>query len=197
MTWHLRGEAYACCSCSVGCPCAVGEMETAGSVGCSAVQIMEIRAGEVNGTNVTGAKVAAVVDWPGAMMAGEGTGRLYFDVETSAEQRAALEALLSGKLGGAFARIPELVRNVLPPRVAAITRSTQSDGMSIAVGEFGEAIVKPMSAAGSELQRIHGAGGFRDDVALAVGMGSWWHDPELRQWEGGGYAEQSEFDWNG
>jgi hypothetical protein len=34
-------------------------------------------------------------------------------------------------------------------------------------------------------------------VMLATGTGSWWRDPELRQWEGGGYAEQSDIDWRG
>jgi hypothetical protein len=197
VTWYIRGESYACCSCSVGCPCAVGEMETAGSDGCSAVQIMEIHAGEIGGTNVSGAKVAAVVDWPRAMMAGDGTGRLYFDVAMTPEQRDALEALMSGKLGGAFSYIPQLVPKALPPKIAPIAKEARPDGTSVVVGAVGEAIVRPMRSEAGELLRIQGTGGFRDDVALATGNGSWWHDPELRQWEGGGYAEQSEFDWQG
>lgn len=197
MKWFIRGESYACCSCSVGCPCAVGEMETTGSDSCSAVQIMLIDAGEINGINVSGAKLAAVVDWPGAMMAGNGTGRLYFDVETSPEQREALEALISGKLGCAFSRIPELVPKVLSTELAPIEKVTGPDGTSIVVGDFGRTLVKRMHTPSGDIIRLRGTGGFRDDVMLATGNGSWWQDPELRQWEGGGYAEQSEFDWQG
>jgi hypothetical protein len=195
MSWFIRGESYACCSCSVGCPCAVGEMQTAGSVGCAAVQIMDIEAGEIDGTDVSGTKIAAVVDWPGPMMAGNGTGRLYFDVDTSPEQRAALEALISGKLGGGFSRIPELVTATLSSLLAPIRKETTADGTLITVGDFGQARVKPMRTPSGDGIGIHGSGGFRDDVMLAVGHGSWWRDPQLRQWEGGGYAEQSEFEW--
>jgi hypothetical protein len=197
MKWYLRGESYACCSCSVGCPCAIGGSETLGSDGCSAVQIMDIHAGEIEGTDVGGTMVAAVVDWPGAMMAGDGTGRLYFDTAMTAEQRDALEALISGKLGGGFSRMPELVPRVLPPLVAPIRKASADDRTTIVVGDFGEAVVKPMRSRNGDAPTIRGTGGFRDEVVLATGTGSWWRDPELRRWEGGGYAEQSEIDWRG
>jgi hypothetical protein len=158
---------------------------------------MDIHAGEIEGTDVGGTKVAAVVDWPGAMMSGNGTGRLYFDAGTTSEQREALEALISGKLGGGFSRMPELVPTVLPPLVAPIRKERREGGTVLVVGDFGEAIVKPLHSADGETMRIRGSGGFRDDVTLATGTGSWWRDPELRQWEGGGYAEQSDIDWRG
>ena len=196
MKYHIKGRSYACCSCSVGCPCAVGEMETAGSKGCAAVQVITIESGDVDGTDVSGAKLAAVVDWPGAMMAGDGTGRLYFDSDTTPEQRAALEALISGKLGGGFSRIPELVPRILSPEVAPI-RVVNGDATTVIVGEFGQAIVKPIRRANGEGVASEGPGGFRDNLMLATGHGSWWRDPELRSWQGGGYAEQSAFDWRG
>jgi len=158
---------------------------------------MEIHAGEIKGTDVSGARVAAVVDWPGALMAGNGTGRLYFDVETSPEQRSALEDLIRGKLDGVFSRIPALVPNVLPSKVAPIRKVAGSQGTSIQVGEFGQAVVKPMRSPEGGPVRLQGVGGFRDEVMLATGNGSWWRDPELRMWQGGGYAEQNEFDWRG
>jgi hypothetical protein len=197
MKWHLRGESYACCSCSVGCPCATGEMETTGSDGCCAVQIMDIQSGEIGDIDVSGTKVAAVVDWPGAMMAGRGTGRLYFDIATSQLQRTALESLISGQLGGGFSRMPELVPKVLPAILAPIRKAQVGGDTSIQVEGFGEARVKPIRLADGDSPRIQGTGGFRSDVALATGMGSWWSDPDLRHWVGGGYAERNEFDWQG
>jgi hypothetical protein len=195
VSWHIRGHSYACCSCSVGCPCAVGEMETKGSSGCCAVQVIDIEAGEIDGTDVSGARVAAVVDWPGAMMAGNGTGRLYFDIGTTPAQRAALEALIAGRLGGGFSRIPELVPKILAPELAPIRIVSTPQGTAVVVDGFGEARVKPMRDAGGGATEMQGTGGFRETVTLATGHGSWWKDPELRHWEGGGYAEQNEFDW--
>jgi hypothetical protein len=172
-------------------------METAGSIGCAALQVMAIEAGDINGTDVSGTKVAAVVDWPGAMMAGNGIGRLYFDVDMSEPQRDALEGLIRGKFGGGFSRIPELVREVLASELAPIRTVNGPDGVAIAVGDFGQAFIKQMRLPNGDGIELHGSGGFRDSVMLATGTGSWWRDPDLRQWEGGGYAEQSDFEWRG
>lgn len=197
MSWYLRGTSYACCSCSVGCPCAAGGLETLGSDGCSAVQVIDIAEGAIEGTDVAGTKVAAVVDWPGAMMSGNGVGRLYFDAGMSDEQRAVLQALISGELGGGFSRIPDLVTTILPALVAPIRTVEQPDGTSIVVEGYGGATVRPMRSPTGETLRLQGPGGFRDDVLLATGTTSWWDDPDLRSWEGGGYAEQSDVDWSG
>ena len=43
---------------------------------------------------------------------------------------------------------------------------------------------------------LHGAATFREDTILAKGTGTCWQDPEMRQWESGGHAEFSEFDWS-
>lgn len=197
MSWELRGRAYASCSCSVGCPCAMGEMTTAGSDGCSAVQVIMVDAGHVGEIDVSGVKVAAAVDWPGALLGGGGVGRFYFDPEMSDEQRAGLEAVLTGKLGGSLESMSQLLSEVLPPEVAAIRVESDGDASRIVVGEVGEVVVEPMRATdGEHVRLLNGAGGFRDDVVLAHGSGSRWQDPQLKQWESGGYGEQAEFDWS-
>lgn len=190
---HLRGEAYACCSCSVGCPCAAGGSETTGSDGCCAVQILEVHEGEVDGTDLAGARLAAAVDWPGAMMAGNGRGRLYFDAGTTLAQRSVLEAVVRGRLGGSFASIPELVPTFLPPILVAIETRRHEGVTVVRAGDYGEAVLRPLASPA----RLNGSGGFRDDVALAAGTGSWWRDPDLRSWKGGGYAEHSDIEWRG
>jgi hypothetical protein len=158
---------------------------------------MVIEAGHIEGVDVAGTKVAAAIDWPGAMMAGNGTGRLYFDADTTAEQRQALQTLIDGKVGGQFSRLPELVPTVLAPIIAPIRKESRAGGVAIAVSGYGEAIVKPARPENGEQPRLRGVGGFRDDVMVATGAGSWWRDPELRHWKGGGYAEQSAIDWAG
>lgn len=198
MSWHISGSSYASCSCNVGCPCALGEMETTGSVGCSAIMAFDISTGHVDGTDVSGTKVAVAVDWPGALMGGNGTGRMYFDTAVSQQQRAALERVLTGKCGGVFEQVPSLFSKMLPPKVAPIRVQTGLEETSLTVGDFGGAVVKPMRGpSGDFLRLLHGAAAFRDDVVLAKGIGSRWRDPEMRQWESGGYAEQADFNWSG
>lgn len=196
MAWRIAGTYWAPCSCNVGCPCTLGEME--GDQGwCSGSIAIDIQSGSVDGTDVSGAKVVLDADWPSGFLAGNGTGRLYFDPSVSQEQRAALEALLSGQRGGVFEAIGSLVPKILPSKEAPINIQKGQDETRISVGNFGELVSKPLRGATGEYTRLlHAAASFRDDVVLAKGTGSRWRDPELRQWESGGHSEQSDFDWS-
>ncbi len=50
---------------------------------------------------------------------------------------------------------------------------------------------------GNFTRLLHGAAAFRDDIILADGRGTRFHDPELREWESGGHGERVDFDWSG
>ena len=76
MAWRITGTYYAPCSCNVGCPCTLGELE-ADRGWCSGTLVFDIQGGNVDGTNVGGTKVAVVGDWPSGFLAGNGTSRLY------------------------------------------------------------------------------------------------------------------------
>jgi hypothetical protein len=53
MAWHITGTDLGPCSCDVGCPCILGEME--GDRGwCSAVRLYDIHSGDVDGIDVVG-----------------------------------------------------------------------------------------------------------------------------------------------
>jgi hypothetical protein len=56
MAWYIRGKSYACCSCSVGCPCAVGRWKPLAALAARGAGDGH-RSGEINGTDVS-AKVA-------------------------------------------------------------------------------------------------------------------------------------------
>ncbi len=197
MAWRLTGTYYAPCSCNVGCPCTLGEME--GDRGwCSGSLVFDIQGGNVDGTNVGGAKAAFVGDWPSGFLAGNGTGRIYFDSGVSQEQRSALESVFSGQQGGVFEILSSLIVDVLPTKEAPINIQTDEEGTTrIRVGDFGAFVVQPLRGPEGDFTRLlHGAAAFRDDIILAKGTGSRWQDPEMRQWESGGHAEQADFDWS-
>jgi hypothetical protein len=46
---------------------------------CSAAFVADIRNGEVDGTNVSGSKVALAADFPSGFLAGNGTGSRFHD----------------------------------------------------------------------------------------------------------------------
>ena len=198
MAWHITGTDLGPCSCDLGCPCILGAME--GDRGwCSAVRLYDIRGGHIDGVDVSGTKVALVADWPSGFLAGNGTGRLYFDLGVSQEQRYALEALITGQRGGVFEVIRALVPKFLPSEEATITIQVDEEGMVQAVvGNIGMVVVKPLRGPQGDVTRLlHGAAAFRDDLILANGTGTYFRAPELREWESGGHGELVEFDWSG
>jgi hypothetical protein len=164
---------------------------------CSAVRLYNIQSGDIDGLDVSGAKVALVADWPSGFLAGNGTGKLYFDPGVSQEQRDALESLIKGERGGVFEVIGSLVPNFLPSQEAPINIEVGEEETRATVGDIGEVVVKPLRGPQGDVTRLlHGAATFRDDLILADGSGTRFHDPELRDWESGGHGEQVDFDWS-
>jgi hypothetical protein len=196
MAWHITGTDLGPCSCDVGCPCILGELE--GDRGwCSAVRLYDIQRGSIDGIDVSGTKVALIADWPSGFLAGNGTGRLYFDPDVSQEQRDALEVVLTGQRGGVFEVIAALVPNFLPSTEAPINIELGEEETRATVGDVGEVVVKPLRGPQGDFTRLlHGAAAFRDDLILADGRGTHFHDPELREWESGGHGERVDFDWS-
>jgi hypothetical protein len=196
MAWRLTGTYYAPCSCDVGCPCNFGELE--GDRGwCSGALVFDIRSGEVNGTNVSGTKAALAADWPSGFLAGNGTGRMYFDTEVSQEQRSALESVFSGQQGGIFELIRGLIPDILPSREASINIQAGEEVTRAKVGDFGAVMVEPLRDPEGNITTLrHAVAAFVEDTVMAKGTGSSWRDPEMREWVSGGHAEQGDFNWS-
>lgn len=196
MAWRITGTYYAPCSCNVGCPCTLGELQ-ADQGWCSGGLTMDIRSGNIDGVNVGGTKVSLNVDWPAGMLSGDGTGRLYFDPAVSQQQRAALEAVLTGKRGGVFEAIGALVPSIRPSKEARINIQKDSEDVTrITVGDFGELVVKPLRGANGQPTRLlNAAAAFREEINLADGRGSRWRDPDMKPWDSAGHAEYTDFDW--
>src|SRR5688572_9762613 len=91
MAWQFSGTYYAPCSCKVGCPCLLGELE-ADQGWCSGMVVMDIRSGNVDGLDISGTKVALLADWPSGFLAGGGKGRIHFDPSVGQDRRAPLTA---------------------------------------------------------------------------------------------------------
>jgi hypothetical protein len=164
---------------------------------CSGTLAFDIKNGDVNGTDVSGTTVVIDGDWPSGFLSGNGTGRIYFDPSVSQEKRAALEALLTGQHGGVFEVFGTLVTNMLPTKEAPIKAESNDDGFHVTVGDFGLLAGKTLRGVdGRPTKILNGAAHFRDEVILAKGTGTYWRDPDMRQWESGGHAEWWPFDWS-
>lgn len=93
MAWNLRAKYYEACNCAYGCPCNMNGFPTHGRCeGAIAFQVLE---GDRDGVDLTGAKVAAAVKWPGAIH--EGNGREVVFIDCTEEQKGPLLAILTAE----------------------------------------------------------------------------------------------------
>src|SRR5437588_1172705 len=134
MSWKMSGDYYGPCSCNIGCPCLLGDT-VADRGWCSAALSMDLHSGDSDGLDLSGVKLALLGDWPSGFLAGNGTGMLYFDdATTSAEQQAALEAILSGQRGGVWEILSTLFTNLLPSQRGSIKIEKEGDNSHVMIG---------------------------------------------------------------
>jgi hypothetical protein len=93
--WSIQATELANCNCAYGCPCQFSSLPTNGS--CEAAAGIEIKKGHYGDTNLDGTRAAMVVKWPGPIHEGNGEMQIIIDESASADQRAALQAIMTGE----------------------------------------------------------------------------------------------------
>jgi len=103
MSWQIRGSYFESCNCDAICPCrrvdgVPGGRTTYGV--CMGVLTWSIDNGAADATDLSGLRVALAVRYSDDEPRSPWTWILYLDALASGEQRAALERIFSGRLGG-------------------------------------------------------------------------------------------------
>ena len=103
MSWRIRGTYFESCNCDAICPCrridgVAGGRSTHGV--CMGVLSWLIEQGNADGVDVGGLPVALACRYSDDEPRSPWTWILYLDAKSSAEQRAGLEGIFTGRLGG-------------------------------------------------------------------------------------------------
>jgi hypothetical protein len=103
MSWRIRGTYVESCNCDAICPCrridgVAGGRSTHGV--CLGILSWLIEEGEADGTALSGLPVALAIRYSDDEPGSPWTWILYLDANASDEQRAALEQIFTGALGG-------------------------------------------------------------------------------------------------
>jgi len=93
MAWRMKAKYYEACNCELGCPCNMSGFPSHGY--CEGVVGAQVISGERDGVDLSGAKFAGAVKWPGAIH--EGNGVMVLFVDASEEQRDALMPILTAE----------------------------------------------------------------------------------------------------
>jgi hypothetical protein len=135
VAWKIAGSYFETCSCDVVCPCTASLALGATRDRCKVVLVFNIHSGEVEGTDVSGLTVAAVVDSPKVMSEDNWRLGVYLDAAASDEQAAKLGRVFSGALGGPMEALGPLVSENLGVERAPI--EVREDGLrhSIRIGD--------------------------------------------------------------
>jgi len=140
VAWHIEGDYFESCNCEAICPC-----RTVGSVPggrstygiCFGVLSWLVREGHADGVDLEGLAAAFVVRYDDDEPGSPWSFVVHVDERGSEEQREALAAILTGRLGGDdILRLPWVRKpsEELAVRVSPIDLRFGSDGHELRVG---------------------------------------------------------------
>src|SRR2546421_9738685 len=135
MSWKIAGSYFETCSCDVVCPCTASLALGATNDYCRVVLVFSVKDGEVEGTDVSGLKVAAVADTPKVMSHGNWRLGVFIDSAASDEQAEKLGGVFSGALGGPMQALGPLVGENLGVERAPIDVREEGLRHSVRIGD--------------------------------------------------------------
>ena len=135
MSWSLKGSYVETCSCDLICPCNATMDHGATYDYCRVVLAFNIREGEIEGTDVSGLKVAAIAETPKVMTEGNWRLGVFVDENANDEQADKLVQVFGGQLGGPMAALGPLVGEMLGVERAAIEMKDDGTRHSLKVGD--------------------------------------------------------------
>jgi hypothetical protein len=97
-SWRLNGKVLVACNCDWGCPCNFNARPTKGK--CEGGWTWHVEQGAYGDVTLDGLNFSVYANWPGAIHEGNGEALLLIDERADAQQRAAIQELLGGKIGG-------------------------------------------------------------------------------------------------
>jgi hypothetical protein len=135
MAWSLQGSYVETCSCDLICPCNASFDHGATNDYCRATLSFAIRDGEIDGTDVGGLNVVAIIDTPKVMTDGNWRLGVYIDERASDEQMEKLVAVFGGQMGGPMEALAPLVGEMAGVERARIEIVDDGIRHSVKVGD--------------------------------------------------------------
>jgi hypothetical protein len=126
MAWQLKGQVVIACNCDYGCPCNFNARPTHGK--CEGGWTWHVDEGAFDGVDLAGLNFSVYVNWPGAIHEGDGKAVILIDERASDEQRAAIETLVGGGVGGPWGVLGWTWPTIHGPH--AVSYDLQLDGLA-------------------------------------------------------------------
>jgi hypothetical protein len=135
MAWNLEGTYFETCSCELMCPCNLSFDHGATYDYCRVTLVFNITSGEIEGTDVSGRKVAAIADSPKVMTEGNWKLGMFVDEDATDEQIEKLTGVFGGQKGGPMEGLAPLVGQMLGVERARFEVSEDGLRHSVKIGD--------------------------------------------------------------
>jgi hypothetical protein len=142
MTFHVDGDYFESCTCTVSCPCIF--LAPATEDACDVLFAWHIRSGAMDGVSLDDLNVALAVHTPKRMTEGGWKVALYLDERADPDQAKALGAIFSGQAGGHLANVAPLIGTVTGVHSAPIRFERDGGRRSVQVGDVLEMDVEEL-----------------------------------------------------
>ena len=162
--WHVEGDWFDVCKCSIPCPCTFAQAPSFGD--CDGILAYHVRRGHYGGVVLDGLNVLGVAHFDGNIWAGETKAALgmFIDERASEEQRDALRLIWGGEAGGFPAEFAKLIGEVRDIEYAPIELEVADDlahwraEIPGKVSARAEALSGPMTPPGKRVQTLNAPG---------------------------------------
>ncbi len=145
MGYSVEGRLLEACTCGGPCPCWVGDDPDGGT--CEGMIAYHYDKGEINGVDVSGLTLALVAHIPGNVLQGNWKVVVHVDKKATPEQKDAILAAHTGKLGGPLAELSPLIGEVLGVYDVPIDFNIVEGKGTIRVGNVVSAEMQPYTDA--------------------------------------------------
>ncbi|HEY9450973.1 MAG TPA: DUF1326 domain-containing protein [Gemmatimonadaceae bacterium] len=162
--WHVEGDWFDVCKCSIPCPCTFAQAPSFGD--CDGILAYHVRRGHYGDVVLDGLNVLGVAHFDGNIWAGETKAALgmFIDERASEEQRDALRLIWGGEAGGFPAEFAKLIGEVRGIEYAPIELEVADDlahwraEIPGKVSARAEALSGPMTPPGKRVQTLNAPG---------------------------------------
>lgn len=140
--WWARGLLFENCNCQLVCPGHVHFDQLCTHPRCLGYWAIRFDEGDYAGVKLGGTRAVVAYDCPQHMIEGNWTEALLIDEAATAEQREAIETILSGGAGGPWEVLARFVGERLPTRYLPIQMTDDAKVKRVAIEGLLEASVE-------------------------------------------------------
>lgn len=155
MPYTLEGKLVEICNCRVLCPCWVGEDPD--NATCEGVLGYHFQNGTINGVDVSGLSLIAMLHIPGNILKGNFRAVIYLDDRATDEQADAILSVFSGKEGGPVADLAQLIGEVVALERVPIEFNLEGGNGTLRTGQAISAQITAFQGATGKTTALHEA----------------------------------------